>query len=457
MKNQNRASPRPKNVEVSDNNVFNSDKQAIHIFAEASHENKCYQARASPESLELKAVLNEFTGVGLPADELASRLLPYLNGYTRLTQDNYLYIQSCEERYKRGIPIHLGKLLKCQTRIEEYFASYSELSDLGIIDFDDYGWVNSVNVSSHLTPKEEKQWPKEVDGSFTFDKAQLKELNIPLAQQLYQALTYEVTKPLLNFRVNLSGYHQFYPNPFAASSGREAPKGNSFIYLPKDVRNYLLSPKPGTKIFVLDFAAQEVAVLAALSGDDDLWSAYQNGDLYLELIKRSQLFSQLSRQQFKILCISHMYGMTTGGIKKKFSVSHSIAKKWYHELRYIFQQINEYLDLKVTKALAQGYAEVNGYRRSVAATSGNASIRNFFVQALCAQILQKISVQLDQLNIKSIFAIHDSISIVTDLNDDKSYDHTIKVMEDVSESFLGSGYRLRVECEFIKENNIGNK
>ncbi|MCG6418618.1 DNA polymerase, partial [Vibrio fluvialis] len=153
------------------------------------------------------------------------------------------------------------------------------------------------------------------------------------------------------------------PNPFGSSTGREAPKGASFNYLSKTIRNHLLHPKKGDQIFVLDYSSQEPASLAALTGDHELWAAYLKGDLYLELQSRSAAFAELDRASFKRLCIAHLYGITPSGIRKKYRVSPTVAAIWDRELRVIFPRENAYLDQKVQEARKQGYAEVFGFRR----------------------------------------------------------------------------------------------
>ena len=252
------------------------------------------------------------------------------------------------------------------------------------------------------------------------------------------------------------GIHYDYPNPFAASSGREAPKGSSFMYMSKDIRHYLLKPKQGKKVITLDWCSQEPASLAALAGDIELWNAYQNGDLYTELRNRSKLFSNLSRQQFKVLCISHLYGCTSHGIVKKFYVPLTVATAWWAELRQIFLKVNIYLDTKVAEARKQGYAEVYGFHRTVDAATKSSSIRNFYVQAVCARMLRLLCLKLDQLQIPLLFAIHDSIGFEAGIEDMNTQPLAASAMADISESVLGSGYRLLSECEHEVSTPIKN-
>lgn len=432
---------------------FDREFQAVHTFAMAKHLLKCYPPSSAEGVSQLSRMVEEYQGRGLPSIDLAAKLTPYIGEFNLLqNSDDIHYIETCYQRYFRGIPIHLGRLMKCQTKLMLYKNSYDKLVEKGLITIGDGGDSIVSDLHFFLSPREWITWPKTENGELTLDINALSSLRMTIAQTLYKALTYERNKGLLNFNVNHRGLHYEYCNPFAASSGREAPKGNSFVYLPSKLRHYLLAPKKGKQIFILDYCSQEPACLAAMSGDSELWGAYQQGDLYENLKARDNIFSSLSRKEFKTLCISHLYGITPKGIEDTFSVTKVTAIQWNSALRKILWKINHYLDEKVKQAFSQGYADVFGFRRTVAADTRISSIRNFFVQAVCAYMLRKICLKLDQLKIPLLFAIHDCAAVEISAQDEETKPLVAQVMADVSESILGQGYRLRTECEYHKKN-----
>jgi len=439
---------------IKENNTIGvkSKLQAACIFAKAKHTQKCSPSSCVSKEKRLSELINEYDGNGLPSIELAEKLALYINKDDVLgTSDDILYIESCFNRYFRGIPIHLGRLMKCQEKLKYYEKEHEKLVDQKVISVDGCDIAVS-NLHQLLPPSDWLRWPKCQNGELVTDVDELKNIPIPLARELYQALTFAWSKNLLKFNVNHKGRHYEYCNPFAASSGREATKGCSFVYLPCDLRHYLLYPKKGNQIFILDFCSQEPACLAAMCGDSELWEAYQRGDLYEALKARDRLFTDLSRKTFKVLCISHLYGITPSGITKKFGVTKHTAVLWDRTLRKIMHKVNAYLDSKVKQAFEQGYADVFGFRRTVAADTRTSSIRNYFVQAVCAYMLRKICLKLEQLNIPLIFSVHDCFAIEVPANDEETKPLVAQVMADVSESILGQGYRLRSDCEYHKKN-----
>ncbi len=444
---------RRKAPDTSNISLIEKHKQAAFVFSEACHVMKCHHKRDGPEQKELSVLLRCFKGDGLPTQKLSNKLKEVIPDVSHFTTNDFLYIESCLMRFHRGVPIDVDKLARCRKQLLSYKDDFNKLCGLGVIkiyegndltiDFNHPLFATQLNSS----------WPREDDGTPTLDWDVLKGLAIPFAQSIYRAMCYFYSKSLLNFTVSPSGLHHFYANPFAATTGREAPRGNAFIYIPKETRNYILWPRPGNQIFILDYVAQEVGAVAALAGDKELWSAYEDGDVYLELKSRSTLFLEMPRRIFKVLCISHLYGMTVHGIKKKFHVSAQQAQQWYSELRLIFEVVNRYLDIKVTRAIAEGIATVKGYSCLIESFRSKESIRNFYVQATCAKILHKLCLLLDESNLKTIFCIHDSVSCSAPLHDEKAQPLTEKLMGDASESLLGPGYRLRVECEYFNKNN----
>ena len=426
--------------------------QAVHTFAKAKHLLKCCSPRDISKVKRLSALVDEYDGRGLPSVELARKLEPYTDGLNMLnSSDDVLYIKSCLHRYSRGIPIHIGRLMKCQTKLEAYGEVYKKLVEKNVITRDG-GDIVISNLTQFLTPSEWMKWPKAQNGELITDFDALKNIPISLARELYQAWTFTWNKGLLNFNVSHKGMHHEYCNPFAASSGREAAKGNSFVYMGCELRHYLLYPKKGNQVFILDYCSQEPACLAAMCGDRELWSAYQKGDLYETLKARDSVFAHLDRKAFKTLCISHLYGITPRGISNKFKVTKNTANLWDSTLRKILCKVNRYLDSKVKQAYEQGYADVFGFRRTVAADTRTSSIRNFFVQAVCAYMLRKICLKLEQLKISLLFAIHDCVAVQTSVGDEETKPLVTQVMADVSESILGQGYRLRSECEYHEKN-----
>lgn len=434
------------------------EKELFHsgmVLAKAKHIFACKPIENKVKLKRLEDWLNQYQTIEPPSDYLAGKLEELVGNSNVLGgSDDRAYIKSCVLRFQRGIPIHIGRLMKYRRSLKTGEANLQYLIGIGLLSIDDKNRIQVMgDPAFFLSDPELTLWPRNTDGALVVERRKLKEVNVELAQRMYVAMMYVRYRNVLRFNVDFRGNHHEWPNPFGSSTGREAPKGASFNYLSKPIRNHLLYPKKGKQIFVLDYCSQEPASLAALAGDYELWTAYQNGDLYSELQSRSQAFTELDREHFKRLCIAHLYGITSRGIVKKFGVSSTVAARWNLELGVTFKKVNAYLDKKVREAMKQGFAEVYGFRRTVAANTRTTTVRNFYVQAVCSYILRQLCIKLDHMNIPLIFAIHDCVGIQTQVTDSEAYTLVRKTMADVSEEVLGEGYRLRCDCEYHEKNN----
>jgi DNA polymerase I len=79
--------------------------------------------------------------------------------------------------------------------------------------------------------------------------------------------------------------------PFWTKTGRNQPSGRDKMFLPALPAwvHGLIAPQPGWGVVELDYSAQEVGIMAALSGDPAMIADYQSGDPYLQFGKRAKL------------------------------------------------------------------------------------------------------------------------------------------------------------------------
>ena len=78
-------------------------------------------------------------------------------------------------------------------------------------------------------------------------------------------------------------------SPFDASSGRNTPSANQFIFGPCVWLRGLIKPGLGMAVAYIDYSSQEVAVAAALSCDPFLIDAVASGDTYMSFAVRAGL------------------------------------------------------------------------------------------------------------------------------------------------------------------------
>jgi DNA polymerase-1 len=76
---------------------------------------------------------------------------------------------------------------------------------------------------------------------------------------------------------------------FGTRCGRNAPSNGKFIFGPSAWLRSLIRPGPGMALAYIDWSSQEMAIAAALSGDEAMIRAYRSGDPYLAFAKDAGL------------------------------------------------------------------------------------------------------------------------------------------------------------------------
>ena len=75
--------------------------------------------------------------------------------------------------------------------------------------------------------------------------------------------------------------------PFGTQTGRNAPKASRFVLAMSSWLRCLIEPPEGWVIIGIDYASQEFAIAAIMSGDKTMMEAYESGDPYLYFAKKA--------------------------------------------------------------------------------------------------------------------------------------------------------------------------
>ena len=134
-------------------------------------------------------------------------------------------------------------------------------------------------------------WPKTDTGRLKLDEDTFKDMSkvhpelAPLRELRHSLSELRLEK----LAVGTDGRNRTMLSPFGASSGRNTPSANRFIFGPSVWLRGLIKPGPGMAIAYIDWSSQEVAIAAALSGDPFLLDSVASGDPYLSFAKRAGL------------------------------------------------------------------------------------------------------------------------------------------------------------------------
>jgi DNA polymerase I len=185
--------------------------------------------------------------------------------------------------------------------------------------------------------------------------------------------------------------------PFSASSGRNAPSTNQFVFGPARWIRGLIKPEPGYSLAYLDWSSQEIAIAAVLSGDRALLRAAQSDDPYLMFAKLAGLApanaTKATHKQIRSLCkvclLGSNYGMGVTMLAQNTGVSLIQAESIRRALARTFPTFWRWAEHMTDVGMLTGELHtVFGWPLHVTATTKATTVRNFSMQANGAEMLR---------------------------------------------------------------------
>jgi DNA polymerase-1 len=235
--------------------------------------------------------------------------------------------------------------------------------------------------------------------------------------------------------------------PFGARTGRNTPSANRFVFgLSVWIRG-LIQPEEGRALAYIDWSAQEVAIAAALSGDEALLEAVQSGDPYLSFAKRAGLapadatkatHSQI-RDHCKACVLGSNYGMGSASLAYRIGVSETRATHLLDALRRVFPTFWQWSEDTIDRAVLSGtIRSVFGWPCHVGVDFRPTALRNYPMQANGAEMLRLACILATESGVDVCAPVHDALMI--DANEqglDYAVERTREAMREASSTVLG--------------------
>ena len=180
-----------------------------------------------------------------------------------------------------GIPIDKGLLEDLNANWDQI---KTELIDSINVTFGTYtnGSFREALFEDYLARKG-IAWPRLPSGRLALDKNTFSSMS---KRNSSVRPLYELRKTLGEFKLNKLAVGSDSRNrtmlrPFSAKTGRNQPSTTKFAFGPAKWVRGLIKPELGSALAYCDWSSQEIAIAAALSGDELLWQAYASGDPYI--------------------------------------------------------------------------------------------------------------------------------------------------------------------------------
>ena len=202
--------------------------------------------------------------------------------------------------------------------------------------------------------------------------------------------------------------------------------------LGKQIRKVFV-PKEGCLLMDADYSQIELRVLAHLSGDEELISAYRS-EQDIHRITASKVFkipfeevTELQRRNAKAVNFGIVYGISSFGLSQDLSISRKEAAGYIEQYFATYPRLKQYLDDLVENAKKDGYtATLFGRRRPIPELSSSNFMQRSFgervamnapIQGTAADIIKlamiKVWKALREAGLKSklILQVHDELLI----------------------------------------------
>jgi DNA polymerase-1 len=305
-------------------------------------------------------------------------------------------------------------------------------------------------------------WPKTESGRLqldqdTFrDQAKLYPELAPLRELRHSLTELRIEK----LAVGADGRNRTMLSPFGASSGRNTPSANKFIFGPSVWLRGLIKPGPGMAIAYIDWSSQEVAIAAALSGDPFLIDAMASGDPYLSFAVRARLApegaTKASHRAVRDLCkacvLGTNYGMGARTLAFRTNTSIIEAESLLRLLARTYPVFTEWQNKSVDVALLRGYMNtVFGWKLHVTGSTRPTALRNFPMQSHGAEMLRIACCLATERGVSVCAPVHDALLIEAPLDQiDDAVATTRGVMAEAAAAVLGPGVWIDTDVDIVR-------
>lgn len=290
-------------------------------------------------------------------------------------------------------------------------------------------------------------WPMKESGALDLSDDTFKERSLAFPQlQPLRELRHAISQMRLNgLQVGDDGRNRCLLSPFQASTGRNQPSSNKFIFAPAVWFRGLIRPTENCGVAYVDWSQQEFGIAAALSRDANMMEAYQSGDPYLAFAKQAGAAPNDAtkeshkevREQFKACVLAQQYGMGAESLSIRINQPMERARQLIELHRNTYREFWLWSNRVLVEAQFGGRLWTN-FGWQIRTGINDRSLRNFPVQAHGAEMLRIACVLLIREGIKVCAPIHDAVLIEAPLeNLDSAIEKTQRLMKLASQIVLG--------------------
>jgi len=248
-------------------------------------------------------------------------------------------------------------------------------------------------------------------------------------------------------------------SPFRSVTGRNQPSTDKFIFGPAKWMRGLIRPPDGWGLAYIDFAAQEIGIAAALSGDERMVDGYVSGDPYLAFAVAAKLAPpgatkeshKAVRDRCKEVVLGINYGMGPDAMAERAGITPVEAKDLLRLHRQTYKRFWRWTEDTVSAAmLANEVRTVFGWRRRVGRDVSHRSLMNFPMQANGAEMMRVAAIAATEAGIEVCAPVHDAFLVAAPLG---RLDDDVQAMRDMmarAGQAVTGGLAIRTDAEVVR-------
>ncbi len=306
-------------------------------------------------------------------------------------------------------------------------------------------------------------WPRRTTGRLKLDRDTFSSMSKrhPQIRPLHELRKTLGELRLNNLEVGEDGRNRTMLSPFSSKTGRNQPSTSKFVFGPSKWFRGLIKPTAGTALAYLDWGSQEIAIAAALSGDDLLWEGYDSGDPYIAFAIQAGLAPEGAtkashkdiRDRCKQVVLGTNYGMTAHGVAEAAGIHVLEARDLLQKHRETYHKFWIWADENKDRGLL-GLPLETCFGWRIQALDGAVKANTFLnwpMQAHGAEMMRIACCLAVERGIKLCAPIHDALLFEAPIDQIDADVATLKqCMADASEMVLGQGRVCRVDAEIVR-------
>ena len=371
------------------------------------------------------------------------------------------YMKAVGSMQHRGIPIDLDLLaklninwdtikLKLIKKVDTQFGVYIE------------GSFKEALFEAYLA-REGIPWPRLDSGRLALDRDTFSGMSkrYPSIQPLHELRKTLGELKLNKLAVGHDGRNRTLLSPFAAKTGRNQPSTTKFAFGPAKWIRGLIKPTEGMALAYCDWSSQEIAIAAALSGDELLWDAYASGDPYIAFAIQAGLAPHGAtkathkdiRNRCKSVVLGTNYGMSAYGVAQAAKIHELEAKTLLQKHRETYRKFWSWAENNKDRGLL-GLKLETCFGWQIQVTAGDVKANTFLnwpMQAHGAEMMRIASILAVERGIQLCAPIHDALLIEAPTDQiDSEVVRLKECMLEASEAVLGNRKVCGVDADIVR-------